>query len=487
MCLAPTTTLTDGKDQAEGLSQSSSIMSNLSCATLQRQLSSECLSSTNSEGSILNGLTSSPCYQSSYRSGYINPFQAPHSPRLTPVISSLGNSALLEQTAVMMKAATAALQNLQSPPQLYHSSSRQQPTQPFTSSCAPQHTQQACYAPQQPPTMQSPPRNFVAVQTAPSVSSIGMQALEELMMSDSSQDSSPFADSSALHSVQSAPASFYAQAWGPSPLPCPSQQAPAQTQQKAAAPQSMSQLFENVTQSAQHDAMPLAPAATPSPPKSRALKRSVSDITVFDCKAAAAAVAAREAVKTELAAAAEATQAAEQQAELAELDLPLIDDYFLADMGSSEVDSDLTSGLCFDAFADFQPACLGLDRSDSSSNLLADQALAEQTVAAPKRKGKQSKKLKARGGITKTSAQVLSHCYVTHFAMMYDTHMSKTKDYAFVYGDSNIWVAAQLTSCEVCPAAHVTSCHFAIPCNTQHARLLMYRVRSRLANVSCGP
>ena len=389
-------------------------MSNLSCATVQPQLSSECLSSTNSEGSILNGLTSSPCYQSTYSSAYINPFQAPHSPRPTPVTSSLGNSALLEQTAVMMKAATAALQNLQSPPQLYHSSSRQQPTEPFTSSCPPQHTQQACYAPQQAPAVHavpvqnSPPRNFVPVQTAPSVSSIGMQALEELMMSDSSQDSSPFADSNALHSAQSAPASFYAQAWGSSPLPCPFRQAPAQTQQEAAAQHSMSRMFENITHSAQHDAAPATTATQILNPKSRALKRCVSDITVFDCKAAAAAMAATEAVKTELAAAAEATQAAEQQAELAELDLPLIDDYFLADMGSSEMDSDLTSGLCFDAFADFQPACPGLDRSDSSSNLLADQALAEEVVAAPKRKGKQSKKLKARGGVSKNSAQVLS-------------------------------------------------------------------------------
>ena len=251
------------------------------------------------------------------------------------------------------------------------------------------------------PVQNSCPCNFVAVQTAPSVASIGMQALEELMMSDSSQDSSPYADSSALHSVQSAPASFYtqgAQAWGSTTMPCPSQQA----QQEAAAQHSMDQMFENITQSAEHDATPLA-TVTATPPKARALKRSVSDITVFDCKAAAA----RQAAKTELAVAAEATQTAEQQAELAELDLPLIDDCFLADMGSSEMDSDLTSGLCFDAFADFQPSCPGLDRSDSSSNLLADQALqppAEE--AAPKRKGKQSKKLKARGGVTKASAQV---------------------------------------------------------------------------------
>lgn len=410
MYLPPISPFNNGKDQAEGLSQSSSFMSNLSCATAQPQLSSECLSSTNSEGSILNSLASSPCYQSSYSSAYINPFQAPHSPRLTPVTSPLGNSALLEQTAVMMKAATAALQNLQSSPQLYHSPSRQQPTRPF---CPSQQPQQTCYAPQQQapamhamPVRNSSPGNFVAVQTAPSVSSMGMQALEELMMSDSSQDSSPFADSSALHSVQSAPASFYAQgAWGSTTMPCPSQQA----QQEAAAQHSMDQMFENITQSAEHDATPPATAA-PTPPKARALKRSVSDITVFDCKAAAA----REAAKTELAAAAEATQAAEQQAELAELDLPLIDDCFLADMGSSEMDSDLTSGLCFDAFADFQPACPGLDRSDSSSNLLADQALqlpAEE--AAPKRKSKQSKKLKARGGVTKASAQVLLHCCLT--------------------------------------------------------------------------
>lgn len=228
---------------------------------------------------------------------------------------------------------------------------------------------------------------------------MGMQALEELMMSDSSQDSSPFTATSTLPSVQSAPASFFAQAWGPTAMPCPSRQAPAQE----AAAQHMSQAFENFTQ---HDAAPPA-APTPSPVKSRALKRSVSDITVFDCKAAAAAVAAREAAtKTEMAVTPEATQATEQEAELAELDLPLIDDYFLADMGSSDIDSDLTSGLNFDAFADFQQACI--DRSDSSSNLLADQALQlpaeEEALPAPKGKGKQSKKLKARGGVTKVSA-----------------------------------------------------------------------------------
>ena len=409
MYLAPNSPFSNGKVQTEGLSRGSSIMSNLSCATAQPQLSSECLSSTNSEGSILNGcLSSSPCYQSSYTSSYINPFQAPHSPRLTPVTSPLGDSALLEQTAAMMKAATAALQTLKSPPQLYHSPARQQPTQPVTSSYLPQHAQQACFAPhamQAVPVQTSPPRNFVAVQTAPSVSSIGMQALEELMMSDSSQDSSPYTASTALHTVQSAPASFY-QAWGCTPLPCPSQQDPAQTQHETAAQRSMSQVFENITESAQHDATP-TPAAAPALLKSRALKRSVSHITVFDCKAAAAAVAAKEAAKSELATVAEATQAAEQQAELAELDLPLIDDYFLADMGSSEMDSDLTSSLCFDAFADFQQACPGLDRSDSSSNLLADQALqfpAGEALAAPTRKGKQSKKLKARGGVTKASA-----------------------------------------------------------------------------------
>ena len=250
MYLPPISPFNNCKDQAEGLSQSSSFMSNLSCATAQPQLSSECLSSTNSEGSILNSLASSPCHQSSYSSAYINPFQAPHSPR--PVTSPLGNSALLEQTAVMMKAATAALHSLQSSPQLYHSPSRQQPTRPFCPS-----QQQTCYAPQQQapampavPVRNSSPCNFVAVQTAPSASSMGMQALEELMMSDSSQDSSPYADSSALHSVQSAPASFYtqgAQAWGSTTMPCPSQQA----QQEAAAQHSMDQMFENITRSAE--------------------------------------------------------------------------------------------------------------------------------------------------------------------------------------------------------------------------------------------
>ena len=396
-------------------------MSNLSCATAQPQLSSECLSSTNSEDSLLNGLTSSPCHQSSYTSSYINPFQAPSSPSRLPVSSSLGNSALLEQTAAMMKAATAALQSLQSPPQLYHSPRRQQSTEPFTSAPT-QQAQHACYAPQVPamhamPVQTSPAHNFLSVQTAPSVSSIGMQALEELMMSDSSQDSSPFTSGSTLHSVQSAPASLYAQAtqpWCPAQLPCPSQTASAQPQQEAIAQHSMGQVFENITHS-EHGAAPAA--AGPGPAKTRALRRSVSDIPVFDCKAAAAAMAAREAAKAELAAveatqaAVEATQAAEQEAELADLDLPLLDDCFLADMGSSDMDSDLTSGLCFGGFGDFEEACPGLDRSDSSSNLLAEQALqllAEQAPpAAPKRKGKQSKKLKARGGVAKASAQVI--------------------------------------------------------------------------------
>ena len=470
MYLAPISPFSEGNEQAKGRSQSSSIMSNLSCATIQPQLSSECLSSSNSEGSIVNGLTSSPCYQSS---GYINPFQAPHSPGLTPVASSLGNSALLEQTAAMMKAATAALQNLQSPPQLYHSS-RQQPAQPFTPSCSPQHAQQAGCTPQQPPAMHSSPRNFVAVQTAPSVSSIGMQALEELMMSDSSQDSSLPADSSALHSVQSAPASFYAQAWGSSPLPCPSQQVPAQTQQGAAAQHSISQIFDNITQSAHHDASPPA-TATQTPPKSRALKRSVSDITVFDCKAAAAAVAAREAVKTELAAAAEVSPGAKQQAELAELDLPLIDDYFLADMGSSEMENDLTSGLCFDAFADFQPTCPSLDRSDSSSNLLADQALAQETVAAPKRKSKQSKKLKARGGVTKTSAQVFKDCCTTHCALMYHT---MSKDKAIGYPAELIFWYMSSSACHIMSSL---DCMQQAACKTAHVRM------NRLWNVNIRP
>ncbi|KAL0047077.1 hypothetical protein WJX82_005763 [Trebouxia sp. C0006] len=73
-------------DQTEGFSRGSSMMSNLSCATAaQPQLSNECLSSTNSEDSLLGGLTSSPCYQSSYSGGYINPFQAPNSPSRLPV------------------------------------------------------------------------------------------------------------------------------------------------------------------------------------------------------------------------------------------------------------------------------------------------------------------------------------------------------------------------------------------------------------------
>jgi len=388
-------------------------MSNLSCATAAPpQLSNECLSSTNSEDSLLGGLTSSPCYQSSYSGGYINPFQAPNSPSRLPVSPCLGNSALLEQTAAMMKAATAALQSLQSPPHLYHSPQRQQPTQAFTSTPPPQH----CYAPSRisslPAMPAAPSRAFLPVQTAPSVASIGMQALEELMMSDSSQDSSPFTPGNTLQSVQSAPASLYAQVqasqpWAPSLLPASSLDLPAQiqTQQEATAHHSVSQLFDSITQ---HDA-----THTPTPaPKLRTLKRSVSDIPVFDCKAAAAAMAAREAARA-------VEEAAPEAAPAADLDLPLIDDCFLADMGSSDLESDITSGLCFEGFADFP--CPGLDRSDSSSNLLAEQVLqcaSDDAAPAPKRKGKQSKKLKAHGGVAKASAQVCA--FVLSHTMLQD-------------------------------------------------------------------
>ena len=253
----------------------------------------------------------------------------------------------------------------------------------------------------------APSRAFLPVQTAPSVASIGMQALEELMMSDSSQDSSPFTPGPTLQSVQSAPASLYAQVqasqpWAPSLLPASSLELPAQikTQQEATAHHSVSQLFDSITQ---HDA-----THTPTPaPKLRTLKRSVSDIPVFDCKAAAAAMAAREAARAVEQAAPEAAPAAEQEPDFADLDLPLIDDCFLADMGSSDLESDITSGLCFEGFADFP--CPGLDRTDSSSNMLAEQALqcpSDDAAPAPKRKGKQSKKLKARGGVAKASAQV---------------------------------------------------------------------------------
>lgn len=405
---------TTQQDQSEGLTRGSSMMSNLSCATAaQPQLSSECLSSTNSEDSLLGGLNSSPCYQSSYTGGYINPFHAPNSPTRVPVSPSLDNSALLEQTAAMMRAATAALESLQSPPHLYHSPQRQQPAQAYTGP-PPQHL---CYPLQQVSSLPAmpavPSRGFLPVQTAPSAASIGMQALEELMMSDSSQDSSPFSAGGTLQSVQSAPASLYAQVqasqpWGPTLLPCPSQTLPAQPQtlQEAAAPHSMSHMLDGITPSAELDTTYIpAPA-----PKLRTLKRSVSDIPVFDCKAAAAAMAAREAAKAVEEAAAEAAPAVELEPDFADLDLPLIDDCFLADMGgSSDLDSDITSGLCLDGFADFQQPCPGLDRSDSSSCLLADQALhfvTEEAAPALKRKGKQPKKLKARGGVAKASVQV---------------------------------------------------------------------------------
>ncbi|DBB01115.1 TPA: hypothetical protein ACH3X1_001006 [Trebouxia sp. C0004] len=391
-------------DQTEGFSRGSSMMSNLSCATAaQPQLSNECLSSTNSEDSLLGGLTSSPCYQSSYSGGYINPFEAPNSPSRLPVSPCLGNSALLEQTAAMMKAATAALHSLQSPPHLYHSPQRQQPTQAFTSTPTNQH----CYAPPRvsslPAMPAAPSRAFLPVQTAPSVASIGMQALEELMMSDSSQGSSPFTPCNTLQSVQSAPASLYqvqaSQPWAPSLLPPSSHALPTQIQpqQEATAHHSVSQLFDSITQ---HD---VTQVPTPAP-KLRTLKRSVSDIPVFDCKAAAAAMAAKEAARALQEA---APAAAQQEPDFADLDLPLIDDSFLGDMGSSDLDSGITSGLCFEGFADCP--CPRLDRSDSSSNLLAEQALqcaSEEAAPAPKRKGKQSKKLKARGGVSKALAQV---------------------------------------------------------------------------------
>ena len=407
-------------------------MSNLSCATAaQPQLSNECLSSTNSEDSLLGGMTSSPCYQSSYSGGYINPFQAPTSPPRLPVSPCLGNSALLEQTAAMMKAATAALHSLQSPPHLYHSPQRQHPTQAFNSTPPNQH----CYAPPRvsslPAMPAAPSRAFLPVQTAPSVASIGMQALEELMMSDSSQDSSPFTPGTTLQSVQSAPASLYAQVqasqpWAPSLLSASSLDLPTQTQtqQEATAHHSVSQLFDSITQ---HDA-----THTPTPaPKLRTLKRSVSDIPVFDCKAAAAAMAAREAARAVEDAAPEVAPAAQQEPDFADLDLPLIDDCFLADMGSSGLDSDITSGLCFEGFADFP--CPGLDRSDSSSNLLAEQALqcaSEDAAPAPKRngKGKQSKKLKARGGVAKASAQVCA--FVLSHTMLQDAKPVTLAQYA---------------------------------------------------------
>ena len=66
----------------------------------------------------------------------------------------------------------------------------------------------------------------------------------------------------------------------------------------------MSHVFDSITQSAEHDT---PRAATPAKP--RALKRSVSDTPVFDCKAAAAAMAAREAAKAAEEAAAPATVA----------------------------------------------------------------------------------------------------------------------------------------------------------------------------------
>ena len=406
------------KDQTDGLVRGCSTMSNLSCSTALPQLSSECLSSTNSEDSLLGGLNSSPCYQSSYSGGYISPFTRPNSPVSMPVSPSLGNSALLEQTAAMMKAATAALQSLQSQPQLHHGGHSPQKQQQPAQALAPL-TQQHCYA--STPAPAAPSRGFLAVQTAPSMASIGMQALEELMMGESSQDSSPFNAGSTLQSVQSAPASLFTQAsqpWGPTPAPCTSQPLPAH--QDAAAQRSMNQMLDSMTQSPNHDT---PPAASAPPPKARHLKRSVSDITVFDCKAAAAAVAAKEAAKAFEAAA--TPQVADQATDFADLDLPLLDDCFLADMGSSDLDSDITSGLCFDGLADFQQACPSLGRSDSSNNLLAEPVMQlasdEAAPAAPaNRKGKQSKKLKARGGVAKTSSQVCIHfgwrvcCVVKH-------------------------------------------------------------------------
>ena len=318
------------------LPESFSCASGLSCATAKPQLSGDCQSTNNSEDSILHSINSSPCYQSSYSGSYLsNPFQRPPS----PVSRALDNAALLEQTAAMMKNAAAALQNLQSSSPLYRPQQQQLPTDRCTSASMPQFSQ-PCFAPLYSNAMQS--ASFPPIQTAPSMPCIGMQALEELMMSDSSVDSSPVP---ALASSLSAPACLLTMPQPASPCSAPAK-SPTRRESKT---------------------------ATPQPAKGAV--RAVADIPVFDCKAAAAAAAAA-AQHAQQAAQAEADFAQQTQhaaADLADFDLPLIDDCFLDSVGSgmgTDLDTDLTSGLCFDGcYFEQTPFDLGFDRSDSSDNL----------------------------------------------------------------------------------------------------------------------
>ena len=185
---------------------------------------------------------------------------------------------------------------------------------------------------------------------------IGMQALEELMMSDSSVDSSPIP---ALNSSPSAPACLLTV-----PQPASPCSAPAKIQTKRE-----------------------TKAATAQPQPAKLAVRSVTDIPVFNCKAAAAASAAAVAAAQHAQQAAQlevdfAQQGQHAAADLADFDLPLIDDCFLDSVGSgmgADLDSDLASGLCFDGcYFEQMPfeqtafeASLeaAFDRSDSSDNL----------------------------------------------------------------------------------------------------------------------
>lgn len=127
-------------------------------------------------------------------------------------------------------------------------------------------------------------------------------------------------------------------------------------------------------------------AATPQAQPAKPAARAVADIPVFDCKAAAAAAAqhAQQAAQAEADFAQQAQQAAQAEADyaqqaqhatadLADFDLPLIDDCFLDSVGSgmgTDLDSDLTSGLCFDAtYFEQSPFEEAFDRSDSSDNI----------------------------------------------------------------------------------------------------------------------
>ena len=182
-----------------------------------------------------------------------------------------------------------------------------------------------------------------------------MQALEDLMMSDSSVDSSPVPE---LATSFSAPTCLVSTPWQGAASAPTLLQTPAKAQ-----------LAKRASQATLPAAAPLSQLAKPA-------VRSLTDIPVFDCKAAAAAAtAAQHAGQAAIQSEAIPAQQISAADDLADFDLPLIDDCFLDSVGSdlsSDLDSHLTSSLCFDAFDAFEQPQLapGFDRSDSSDNLL---------------------------------------------------------------------------------------------------------------------